>query len=127
MINALRPDAAAYWRAHGIMALAGGVLAGIVLVILDNPSPWVGPVGAALAIGLRGAYVKSEAMAEVWSLTDTLLFGPAGRSILRDQITAARPLLGAVQVVTRRGDKHLIRYLADPAAAAALIHPGHSA
>ena len=41
--------------------------------------------------------------------------------------TAIKDQNPAVQVVTRRGDKHLIRYLADPAAAAALIHPGHSA
>lgn len=127
MTSTFRPDAATYWRAHGIMALAGGVLAGVVLVLMGNPSPWVGPVGAALAIGLRAAYLKSEAIAEEWVLTETHLLGPAGRSIPRDQITAARPLLGSVQVVTRSGDKHLIRYLADPAAAAALIHPGHPA
>lgn len=125
MTTEFRPDAETYWRAHGIMALAGGVLAGIVLVILDNPTPWVGPVGAALAIGLRAIYVKSEAMAEVWTLTDSHLLGPSARSIPRNQITAARALLGAVQVVTGRGDKYLIRYLADPAAAAAQIHPGH--
>lgn len=125
MTTAFRPNAATYWRAHGIMALAGGVLAGVVLVLLGNPSPWVGPVGAALAIGLRAAYVKSEAMVEEWTLSASHLLGPAGRSIPRDQITAARPLLGSVQVVTRSGDKHLIRYLADPAAAAAQIHPGH--
>jgi hypothetical protein len=124
MTTDFRPDPATYWRAHGIMALAGGIAAGLVLVALGNPAPWVGPLGAALAIGIRAAYVKSEAMAEVWTLTDTHLTGPAGRNIPRSQITQTRILLGAVQVITASGDKHLIRYLPDPAAAARAIQPG---
>lgn len=124
MTATFRPDPAIYWRAHGIMALAGGIAAGLVLVALGNPAPWVGPLGAALAIGFRAAYVKSEALAEVWTLTETHLTGPGGRSIPRAQITQTRSLLGAVQVITATGDKHLIRYLPDPAAAARTIHPG---
>ncbi|MBU9697058.1 hypothetical protein GU927_004270 [Rhodobacteraceae bacterium HSP-20] len=119
-----RPDPATYWRAHAIMALVGGVAAGIVLILLGNPDPWVGPVAALLAIAIRAAYVKSEAMAEVWTLTPTHLTGPAGRSIPRAQIALVRPFLGAVQIVTTTGDKHLIRYLPDPAAAARAIHTG---
>lgn len=124
MTQDFRPAPATYWRAHAIMALAGGIAAGLVLVALGNPAPWVGPVGAALAIGIRAAYVKSEAMAEVWTLTPTHLTGPGGRSIPRAQITQTRTLLGAVQVITATGDKHLIRYLPDPAAAARAIHSG---
>jgi hypothetical protein len=126
MTTAFRPDAATYWRAHAIMALAGGIAAGLVLVVLGNPAPWVGPLGAALAIAVRAAYVRSEALAEVWTLTDTHLIGPAGRSILRARITQTRTLLGAVQVITASGDKHLIRYLPDPAAAARAIHSGRN-
>lgn len=119
-----RPDPVSYWRAHGIMALLGGVAAGIVLVALGNPDPWVGPFGAVLAIGLRAAYVRSEALSEVWTLTPTHLSGPGGRAIPRSQITVVRPVLGAVQIVTSTGDKHLIRYLANPAAAARQIAGG---
>lgn len=119
-----RPSPAAYLRAHAIMALAGGVLAGVALILLGNPDPWVGPVAALAAIAIRAAYLRSEAMAEVWTLTATHLTGPAGRTIPRSQIALARTLLGAVQVVTTTGDKHLLRYLPDPAAAARAIHPG---
>lgn len=119
-----RPDPVAYWRAHAIMALAGGVAAGLVLVALGNPDPWVGPVGALMAIAARAAYVKSEAMGEIWTLTPTHLTGPAGRSIPRAQIALVRAFLGAVQIVTATGDKHLIRYLPDPAAAARAIQTG---
>lgn len=119
-----RPDPAAYLRAHAIMALLGSLGAGLVLILLGNADPWVGPVAALAAIGIRGAYLRSEALAEVWTLTHTHLTGPAGRAIPRAQIVQARPFLGAVQIVTATGDKHLIRYLPDPAAAARAIHPG---
>ena len=119
-----RPDPAAYLRAHAKMVIGGSIAAGLLLILLGNPHPWVGPVGALLAIGLRAAYLRSEAMAEVWTLTPTHLTGPGGRSIPRAQIVQARPFLGAVQIVTTTGDKHLLRYLPDPAAAARAIHPG---
>jgi hypothetical protein len=119
-----RPSPAAYHRAHAIMALVGGVAAGIALILLGNANPWVGPVAALLAIGIRAAYLRSEALAEVWTLTPTHLTGPGGRAIPRAQIVRARAFLGAVQIVTATGDKHLIRYLPDPAAAARAIHPG---
>jgi hypothetical protein len=119
-----RPDSAAYWRAHGIMAILGSIAAGLVLMAFGNPDPWVGPFGAVMAIGLRAAYVRSEAMSQIWTLTPTHLNGPAGRSIPRAQIALVRPVLGAVQIVTTAGDKHLIRYLPDPAAAARAIQSG---
>jgi hypothetical protein len=119
-----RPDPGSYWRAHGIMAIAGSIAAGLILTLLGNPDPWVGPVGAVAAIGIRAAYLRSETMSEVWTLTPTHLTGPAGRAIPRAQIALVRPLLGAVQVVTTGGEKHLIRYLHDPAAAARAIHAG---
>lgn len=119
-----RPDPAAYLRAHAKMVIGGSIAAGLLLILIGNPHPWVGPVGALLAIGLRAAYLRSEVMAEVWTLTPTHLTGPGGRSIPRAQILQARPFLGAVQIVTTTGDKHLLRYLPDPAAAARAIHPG---
>ena len=121
IIQEFRPDRATYWRAHLIMALALGVFAGLVLLWQGNPYPVVGPVAAVLAIGARAAFVASEAMAEVWRLTDRRLLGPAGRVIPLAQLQAARPFLGAVQVVTSTGDKHLIKYQADPAATAAQL------
>lgn len=114
-------DRGAYWRSHGVMALAGGVGAGAVLVALGNASPWVGPVAAVLAIGVRAAYLRSEVFAEDWRLTSRRLLGPGGRIVPLSQIASARKFLDAVQVVTRAGDKHLIKYQADPAATAAAI------
>jgi hypothetical protein len=73
------------------------------------------------AIGARAAYLAPEALADVWRLTDRRLIGPAGRIVPLPQVALARPFLGAVQVVTRTGDKHLMKYLANPAATAARI------
>lgn len=116
-----RADRTAYWRGHLVMVVALGASAGLFLMWQGNPYPVAGPVGAAVAILGRAAYLASEALSDVWRLTDRRLLGPGGRAIPRAQIAAARPFLGSVQVVTRAGDKHLIRYLADPAAAATAI------
>ena len=126
MMSPLRPnetllaewpaDRASYWRSHGIMAVLGGFIAGLALVALDNPTPWVGPVAAVLAMGARGWYLSSEALAYMWRLTDQRLQGPGGRDIPLPQIKTARPFLGDVQVVTHSGDKHLMKYMADPPA-----------
>lgn len=114
-------DRGTYWRSHGVMALVGSAVAGGALVVLGNPYPWVGPVAAVLAIAVRAAYLRSEAFAEDWRMTSRRLLGPGGRIVLLGQVKAAHKFLDAVQVVTRTGDKHLIKYQADPRATAAAI------
>ena len=110
-----RADRAAYWRSHLIMAVVLGAAAGLFLLWQGNPYPVAGPLGAVLAIGARAAYLASEALADVWRLTDRRLLGPGGRAIPLAQIKAARPVLGSVQITTTAGDRYLIKYLADPA------------
>ncbi|MDP2087208.1 MAG: hypothetical protein Q8K20_18595 [Gemmobacter sp.] len=119
LLAEFRADRAAYWRGHLVMAALGGILAGAVLVAMDNPSPWVGPVGAVLALLVRGWYMASEALGLRWQLTDRRLIIPGGRAFRLADIVQVRPFLGDVQVVTRQGDKHLIKY--QPAATAAAI------
>lgn len=114
-------DRIAYWRGHLILAVVLGTAAGVFLIWQGNPYPIAGPFGAVLAIGARAAYLASEALAETWRLTDRRLLGPGGRAIGRPQIRDARAFLGAVQVTTTSGDRHLIKYQADPAATAARI------
>jgi hypothetical protein len=121
IVTEFRPDAQVYWRAHLVMAVLLGIGAGLVLLWLQNPYPVIGPVGATLAIAARAAFVQSEAMAEVWRLTDRRLLGPAGRAMTLAQLQDARPFLGAVQVTTTTGDRHLMKYLSDPAAVAYLL------
>lgn len=116
-----RPDVGTYIRAHVSLAVLGGAAAGIALLALGNPHPWVGPVAAGLAMTVRGLYVRSEAMAARWRLTPRRLLGPGGRAIPLDRIEAARKLMGDIQIVTRDGDKHLMRYMADPATVIARI------
>ncbi|KAF0114699.1 MAG: hypothetical protein FD150_1408 [Rhodobacteraceae bacterium] len=113
-----RADRTAYWRSHLIMAVVLGAVAGLILIWQGNPYPVAGPFGAAIAIGARAAYLASEALAETWRLTDRRLLGPGGRAIPLSQIRSARPFLGAVQITTTSGDRHLIKYLVDPAATA---------
>lgn len=114
LIAEFRPDQQVYWRAHLIMAVVLGTVAGLVLLWLENPYPVAGPVGAVLAIAARAAFVQSEAMAEVWRLTDRRLLGPGGRTVTLAQLLEAKPFLGAVQLTTSTGDHHLMKYQADP-------------
>lgn len=114
-------DRAAYWRSHAALAVAGGAAAGLVLLALGNPHAWVGPVAAGLAVGLRAAYLASEALSDRWVLTERRLLGPGGQVVPLSALTGVRPFFGAVQLVTRGGDKHLMKYLADAPAAVARI------
>ena len=118
---ALRPDRAAFIRAHAVMAGIGAVAAGGVLVAMGDANWWVGPVAAVGALGVRGVWLMSEAMGFVWHLTDRRLIGPGGRIVALADLERVRILLGDVQIVTRGGDKHLIRYLADASAGMAEI------
>jgi hypothetical protein len=114
-------DRVAYWRGHLIMAVILGTAAGLFLLWQGNPYPVAGPFGAILAIGVRATYLASEALALRWRLTDRRLLGPGGRAIPRAQIRSARVVFGSVQITTAGGDRHLVRYQADPAATAARI------
>jgi hypothetical protein len=121
IVAEFRPDRQVYWQAHLVMAVLLGTGAGLLLLWLGNPYPVVGPVGSVLAIAARAAFVQSEAMAEVWQLTDRRLLGPGGRAVPLAHLLTARPFLGAVQLTTTTGDRHMMKYLSDPAAIAYLL------
>lgn len=121
LLAEITADRGAYVKSHLIMAVLGGAVAGLVLVWLGNPDPWIGPVAAILALGVRGWYLASEAQSAVWRLTDRRLIGPGGRLIGLAEIETVRPFLGDVQIITRSGDKHLLKYLADAGAVVAAI------
>jgi hypothetical protein len=114
-------DRATYIRAHVLLAVLGGIVATGVLYAMGNPHGWVGIVAAILGIGLRGAYLMSEELGHVWTLTGTDIEGPEGRRIALDSIARVRVIGSAAQVITHDGHKHLIKFLAEPAAAKAAI------
>ena len=122
-----RADRVAYWRGHLVMAVLGGALAGLALLAMGNGTPWVGPVGAALAVGVRGAYLASEVLGLRWQLTDRRLILPGGRAFRLRDIVTVRKFLGDVQVITRQGDKHLIKYQPDAAGVIAAIDRARAA
>lgn len=116
------PDPARYRQDHILLAALFGVLAGLGFVLLGKAGEiWIGAVGAILAIGFRYFFFRSEVFARRWQLTDRRLIGPQGRQVRLNQIRLVRGLMGDVQIVTRGGEKHLIRYQADPKAVIARI------
>jgi hypothetical protein len=128
-----RADRGAYLRTNAWLA-AGAMLVGMaILAVMGNPHAWTGAVGGLAAIALRAWYVSDEELALDWTLGPTHLDGPT-RSPMDDgapagpawrvplaQIARVRVIGSFVQVVTASGDKHLMKYLADPAAVAARI------
>lgn len=111
VIRTLRADSGVYWRDTATMAVIAGVAAGAVLFFIGNAYWWIGPVGAVLALGARGAYLASEVMGQVWSLTPTRLIGPGGRVVRLAEVTKVRKLRNDVQLITTAGDKHLLKHL----------------
>lgn len=114
-------DRASYLRNHAWLAVIGMGGAMALLWLMGSPHVWTGAIAGLAAITLRGWYLASEELAVVWKIDGTTLTGPAKRRIPLAEIEAVRALGSFVQIVTRSGDKHLIKYQADPAATIAAI------
>lgn len=117
-----RPYRNRYWRDHALMAIVLMALAGGVLWATNTPRPEVGALGAVLAVAVRAAYLASETLALRWVLTNKRLIVQGNRGVPLMEVETVRPLLGDVQVITRSGDKHLLKHLADAAAVIARIN-----
>lgn len=112
-----KPDMTTYIRAHVVMtafAMAAGML---ILWVLDNQHVWTSAVGGFAAVALRGWYMADEVMDEVWTMNSTSLTGPYERKARLDDIVKVRTIAGSVQIITKSGDKHLIKYQPDTSAA----------
>ena len=116
-----RPDRATYIRAHAWMAAIAMAGAMIVLWLIGSPHIWTGAVAGLAAIAVRGWYLASEELAVEWTLEAGVLSGPAERRVPLSSIAKINTMGGYVQIVTQAGDKHLIKYQADPAATIAAI------
>ena len=127
VVARFQADRRTYLKSHAILAVAAGLGATLVLAMLGNAAPWVGFPAAVLAIGARGAFLMSDELGAVWTLTDRALNGPGGRRVLLENLAKARKIGNAVQLVTRSGDKHLIKFVAEPEAIVARIEAAKGA
>lgn len=122
LLGTIRADKGRYWRDHALLALLGMAGAGAVLWLIGSDHVAIGSLGAVLALAVRGAYLYSEQMKSVWHLTDKRLILPDGkRSVMLLEIETVRRLMGDLQVITRAGDKHLVKHLTDAQAEVARI------
>jgi hypothetical protein len=117
----LAADRATYLRANAWLAAVAMTGAMAVLWLLGNPHVWTGAIAGLAGIGVRAWYLASEELAAVWQIDGDRLTGPRGQSLALAQIETLRTLGPMVQVVTSGGDKHLIKYQADPAATVAAL------
>lgn len=114
-------DRATYWRDHAWMAVLAMAAGMGILWAFGNAHVWTGAVGGLAAIAVRAFYLASDEAEAQWILTDRRLLGPQGRAVPLTQIALVRGLGSAVQVVTKSGDKHLIKYQPDRHATQARI------
>ena len=114
-------DRSTYIRSHTWMAAIGMAGAMLILWLIGNPHVWTGAVAGLAAILVRGWYMASEELAVVWVIQKGRIIGPAERNIALSDIDVVRGFFGTVQIITRSGDKHLIKYQADTDATIALI------
>jgi len=126
IIAELRSGRTRYWRDHAILALIGMVLAGTVLWAIGSENAAIGALGAVLALAVRGAYLAGEQLKMRWLVTDRRVILPSGGAVMLLEIERLRKLMGDLQIVTRSGDKHLIKHLDDADAALATITEAQS-
>ena len=110
----IKPDRQTYIRVHAWMAAAAMAAGMAILWLAGNPHIWTGAVGGLAAIAVRGWYLASDELAVEWELSATRLNGPGWRQMDLGEIETVRTLGSAVQVVTKGGDKHLLKYLQNP-------------
>lgn len=113
VLHSFHPDRATYWRDHAWLAVAAMALGMAILWVMGNPHVWTGAVGGLAAVAVRAFYVASDEMQARWDLTDRRLLGPQTRAVHLTDIARVRTLGSAVQIVTRSGDKHLLKYQPD--------------
>jgi 4-hydroxybenzoate polyprenyltransferase len=108
-------DRTAYIRSHTWLAALGMGGAMALLWVMGSPHIWTGAPAGLAAIVLRGWYLASEELNAVWQIDGDTLTGPGERRIPLGQIKTVRAMGSFVQIITQSGDKHLIKYQADPA------------
>lgn len=116
-----------YIKEHVMLAALGSFLMAGVLFYMGNPHAWTGVVGAVGAILVRGLYVAREQLGFTWHLTDRRLIGPGERSISLTNVHKVNTIFSAAQVVTRTGDKYLLKYQEDTARTKAEIEQAAAA
>ncbi|WP_050604001.1 hypothetical protein [Ruegeria sp. 6PALISEP08] len=118
------PDKGSYIRTNAWLAAVAMAGAMLVLWLFGNPYIWTGAPAGLVAIGIRAWYLASEELVANWEMSDTTLTGPGPRKVSLNQIEKINTMGSFVQIVTKSGDKHLIKYQADPAATKAAIERG---
>jgi len=111
ILREIRSDKATYWRDHGVMAVLGMGVVGMVLAFIGSDHVAIGSLGAVLALAVRGLWLYSEQMKFRWVLSNMRLVGPGGRQVYLLELEKARRLFGDIQLITKSGDKHLIKHI----------------
>ena len=120
-LREIRADRATFIRDHVVMAVLGMGVVGMVLAFIGSDHVLIGSFGAVLALLVRGLWLYSEQMKFRWVLSNMRLVGPGGRQVYLLELEKVRRLFGDIQIITKAGDKHLIKHIANSEAIVAEI------
>ncbi len=116
VLQSFTADRATYIRSSAWLAAGAMSFGMIALWAMGNPHIWTGAVGGLAAVGVRTVYLMSEELASRWDLTNQRVLGPGTKAIHLSEIKELNKMGSVVQIVTHAGDKHLIKFQADPTA-----------
>jgi len=114
VISSFTSNKPVYIRDHFWLAGFAMILGMAALWITGNDHIWTGAVGGLFAIAVRGFYLASDDLKSRWDLTNQRLMGPQERIIDLSEILELKVLISSVQVISRSGMKHLIRFQSNP-------------
>ncbi|MGB0902303.1 hypothetical protein [Halocynthiibacter sp.] len=114
IVTSFTGDRKTYIRDHLWLAIFAMLLGMAALWLMGNAHIWTGAVGGLFAITVRGFYLASDDLKARWDLTNQRIMGPQERIADFSEIVEMKVIISSVQLITRSGLKHLIRFQADP-------------
>lgn len=114
IVTSFTGDRKTYIRDHLWLAVFAMLLGMAALWLMGNAHIWTGAVGGLFAITVRGFYLASDDLKARWDLTNQRIMGPQERIADFSEIVEMKVIISSVQLITRSGLKHLIRFQADP-------------
>ena len=110
LIHCFMPCPEVFRRQHLRMTVAAMLIGIGFLWLRHDPNYWAGALIGLAAFAGYGWLMARRELAQRWDLTSHRLIGPGRREVPLSDIAQVRTRGNTVQVVTRDGARHLLKY-----------------